>query len=131
MTEHKALLRGTMNKKIIVDFDGTICGSDFPDCGPPEPGVREALLELHDMGFEIVIHSCSTGTVWNGVEDGSNRLHHRTRIVTYMTLHDLYFDGVLMSPTSNKPLADFYIDDRGVSYKGNWPDVVNEIRKRQ
>ncbi|KKL65225.1 hypothetical protein LCGC14_2157150, partial [marine sediment metagenome] len=52
-----------MNKKrIIIDFDGTICGFDFPQCGPPELGVRKALLELSEMGFEIIIHSCRTGT---------------------------------------------------------------------
>ncbi len=118
-------------KRIIIDFDGTICGFDFPDCGPPEPGVREALLELHDLGFEIVIHSCSTGIMWKEVEDKDHRLHHWKRIVNYMTQYDLYYDGILIGDNYDKPFADFYIDDRGVSYKGNWPDVVNEIRIRK
>lgn len=121
-----------MNKKrIIIDFDGTICGDEFPDCGPPEPEVKEALLELSAMGFEILIHSCSTGTIWQEVEDKNNRLHHWERIVNFMTLHDLYYDGIWMSPTGNKPFADFYVDNKGVSYKGSWPDVVNEIRSRK
>ena len=36
-------------KRIIVDFDGTICGFDFPQCGPPEPGVREAWIDCLRM----------------------------------------------------------------------------------
>ncbi len=120
-----------MKKRIIIDFDGTICGFEFPNCGPPEPGVKEALLQLHDMGFEITIHSCATGTIWQGIEDPDNRLRHWERIVNFMILHDLYYDGIWMSPTGNKPIADFYIDDRGVSYRGNWLDVVDEIRTRK
>ncbi len=118
-------------KRIIIDFDGTICGFEFPACGPPEPGVREALFQLHDMGFEIVIHSCSTSTVWQEVEDLAHRLKNWERIYTFMTLHDLYYDAIWMSPIGNKPVAEFYIDDQGVGYKGNWKDVVNEIKERK
>ena len=51
-------------KIIIVDFDGTICGFAFPDCGPPEPHVQEGLQKLKDAGFEIHIHSVSTNINW-------------------------------------------------------------------
>lgn len=121
-----------MNKKrIIVDFDGTICGFEFPDCGPPEPGVKEALLELSAMGFEIVIHSCRTGTYWKDMLDVGNRISHIKAIIGFMAKHNLYYDELLTDINMDKPIADFYIDDRGVSYKDNWPDVVNEIRKRK
>lgn len=121
-----------MNKKrIIIDFDGTICGFEFPECGPPEPRVREALLELSAMGFEIVIHSCRTGSYWEGKRDGPNRKHHYEMIINFMYKHDLYYDDIIMDENMDKPIAEFYIDDRGVSYKGNWNDVVNEIKSRK
>lgn len=118
-------------KRIIVDFDGTICGFEFPDCGPPEPGVREALLELHDLGFEIVIHSCRTSVYWKGQQDWPNRMSNYRIILNYMAEHDLYYDSIIMDENVDKPIAEFYIDDRGVGYKGNWNDVVNEIRERK
>lgn len=118
-------------KKIIIDFDGTICGFAFPDCGPPEPGVREALLELSAMEFEIVIHSCRTGSYWEGKHDGPNRRKYYAVILDYMERHGLHYDTILMDSNMDKPIADFYIDDRGVSYKSNWPDVVNEIKSRK
>ncbi|KKL87414.1 hypothetical protein LCGC14_1934940 [marine sediment metagenome] len=120
-----------MKKRIILDFDGTICGFDFPQCGPPEPGVRKALLELSEMGFEIIIHSCRTGTYWKGKLDLSNSIKHHLAIMNYMTEHRLFYDTVIIDTNMNKPIADFYIDDRGINYRGNWPDVVNEIRKRK
>lgn len=120
-----------MNKRIIIDFDGTICDFKFPDCGPPEPGVKEALLELSDMGFEIAIHSCRTGIYWKDTVDIDKRTHHIKTIINYMKEHDLYYDVLLTDLNMDKPFAEFYIDDRGVSYKGNWPDVVREIRERK
>ncbi len=118
-------------KRIIVDFDGTICGFKFPDCGPPEPGVKEALLELSDTGFEIVIHSCRTGTYWKDLVDVDNRVSHIAAIVSYMDDNDLYYDELLIAENMDKPIAEFYIDDRGIGYKGNWNAVVNEIRERR
>jgi len=118
-------------KKIIIDFDGTICGFKFPDCGPPEPGVKKALLELSAMGFEIAIHSCRTGTYWKGQEDLPNRTDHYYTVIEFMLRHDLYYDTIIMDTNMDKPIADFYIDDCGVSYRGSWPDVVNEIKERK
>ena len=117
-------------KRIIVDFDGTICGFEFPDCGPPEPGVREALLQLHDLGFEIAIHSCRTSFYWEGQPDWPNRMSSYRIIINYMAEYDLYYDSIIMDENVDKPIAEFYIDDRGVSYKGNWKDVVTEIVER-
>ena len=119
-----------MKKRIILDFDGTICGFKFPDCGPPEPGVKEALLDLQAMGFEIVIHSCRTGIYWKGTADTVNRIFHIKAIVGFMAEHNLYYDELLTDINMDKPIADFYIDDRGVGYKGNWNEVVREIGER-
>jgi hypothetical protein len=117
-------------KRIIVDFDGTICGFAFPECGPPEPGVREALHQLHEEGFEIVIHSCRTATFWKGIFDVDNRLLHIGVIVKYMEEHDLEYDSLLIDRNFDKPMAQFYVDDRGVPYRGAWSAVVKEIRAR-
>ncbi len=120
-----------MNKKrIIIDFDGTICGFKFPDCGPPEPGVEKALLELSAMGFEIAIHSCRTSSCWKGQEGLPNRMGHYYTVIEFMLRHDLYYDTIIMDTNMDKPFADFYIDDRGVGYKGNWNEVVREIGER-
>ena len=121
-----------MNKKrIIIDFDGTICGFKFPDCGPPEPGVKEALQEIRDMGYEIVIHSCRTSSIRLDNPDLPDSLSEFFTIQNFMVLHNLPFDVILTNKNHDKPSATFYIDDCGVSYRGSWPDVVNEIKERK
>lgn len=52
------------NRVIIIDFDGTLCKHCFPVVGNPEPGVREALEKIRELGFIIRIHSCRTATYW-------------------------------------------------------------------
>ncbi len=122
--------QGDETKRVIVDFDGTICGFAFPDTGPLEPGVKEALQEIRDMGYEIVIHSCRTGSYWEGQLSMPNRLEHFKIIFKFMVLHDLPYDRILIDENYDKPIATFYIDDRGIGYHGNWNDVVNEVRER-
>ena len=106
-------------KIIIVDFDGTICGDKFPDCGPPEPHVREGLQKLKDAGFEIHIHSVSMNSNWGVV----NSIQHHERIAGYMRKHSLPYDSVCLF---DKPFAVAYIDDRGVAYRGNWLEAAEE-----
>lgn len=109
-------------KVVVVDFDGTICGFAFPDCGPPEPHVKEGLQKLKDAGFEIVIHSVSTNIYWGLL----NKNKHLRRIRNYMKKHCLPYDKLSMD---NKPFATVYIDDRGVGYRGNWFAAVDEAIK--
>ena len=122
--------QGDETKRVIIDFDGTICGFAFPDTGPLERGVKEALQEIRDMGYEIIIHSCRTATYWKGKKDIPNRTEHFKTIFKYMVLHDLPFDKILIDKNYDKPIATFYVDDRGIGYHGNWNDVVNEIIER-
>ena len=47
-----------------------------------------------------------------------------------MLMHDLPFDEILIARNYDKPIAEFYVDDRGVGYKGDWKAVADEIRER-
>ena len=120
------------DKTIVVDFDGTICGFDYPKCGSPEPGVREALQELRDMGYKIVVHSLRTSSIGlDGKKDLLNRTRHIRILLAYLNEHDIPHDEVLLDCDNDKPAARFYIDDCGVTYKGSWENVVKEIKQRE
>jgi len=110
------------NKTVIVDFDGTICGFAFPECGPPEPHVREGLQKLRDAGLRIEINSVSTNINWGP----DNVIKHVCRIMDYMREHDLPYDCLNLQ---DKPMAAAYIDDRGVAYRGNWLEAADEAIK--
>ena len=65
-----------MAKTVVFDFDGVIHsytsgwqGEDaIPD--PPVPGIREALKEIHDAGYEVVVVStrCATAKGKGAIE---------------------------------------------------------------
>lgn len=110
-------------KRIIIDFDGTICKDEFPDVGSPEPNVREALQQLKDLGYEIMIHSCRTASYWE------DREKHLKIITEFMKKNEIPYDGIVIDKNLDKPLAMFYIDDRAIRYDGGWLDVVRMIEK--
>ena len=110
-------------KIAIIDFDGTLCKFAFPDVGPPEPHVREALETLKDAGYTIKIHSCRTATYWGNVEE---RIHHVASIYDFMREYGLPYDEVILN--IDKPIADVYIDDRAIRYEGNWPEIAEVLK---
>lgn len=100
-----------IDKIAVIDFDGTLCKFAFPDVGPIEPNVREALETLKAAGYTIQIHSCRTATYWDNEEE--RRIHIKL-IQDFMAKHKLPYDKLILDITKDKPIADVYIDDRGV-----------------
>jgi len=105
-------------KKIIVDFDGTLCENKFPEIGKYQTGAREALQTFRDKGCQIVIHSVRTAANW-GKE---NQRVHALAILRFLELYRIPYDKLLLE--HDKPFAAAYIDDRGVSYRGNWEQTL-------
>lgn len=89
---------------LAIDFDGVI--HDFKNplkgrrMGAPIQGTKEALEKLKQDGHTIIIH-----TVW-GDARGSKIIED------FMKYFDLPYDSI----TNIKPQADFYIDDKAISF---------------
>ena len=115
-----------VDKIAIIDFDGTLCEFMFPDVGPIEPNVKEALETLKKAGYTIKIHSCRTATYWERPEE--RRIHVKT-IYDFMHEHDLPYDEIITITTMDKPIADVYIDDRAVKYDNNWLDIAKILKE--
>ena len=114
----------TSEEKIaIVDFDGTLCKFAFPDVGPIEPNVKEALETLKAVGFTIKIHSCRTAMYWGDV---FKRHEHIDKIRDFMDEHELPYDEIILD--MDKPIATVYIDDRGMRYENNWLEIAQKLK---
>ncbi len=112
-----------MNKICCIDFDGTICEWAYPNMGEPTKGVKEALEKMKEMDYEIHILSCRTNIeVHKYPIDRQEQVREMER---YLHKHKIPFDRVL---NENKPVADWYIDDRAIGFRGNWEDVIKEIK---
>lgn len=111
-----------MSKQTVVfDFDGVIhsytSGWQGKDVAtdPPVPGIKEALKEIHEAGYEIVVVSTRCAT-----EEGLKCVRH------YLHEHDMlsYVDRVCME----KPPALVYIDDRAICFDGRPENLLGAIR---
>lgn len=100
---------------VCVDFDGPLHTLDrgWRDgelYGSPPPGAVEAIRALRRQGFRIVVQ---TARDWRCVHG-------------YLIKHGIEVDLITMI----KPIASFYIDDRGVVFE-DWYSVMAEIKRRQ
>ena len=114
-----------IEKIAIIDFDGTLCKFAFPDVGPIEPGVREALVTLKEAGYTIRIHSCRTAVYWGNERE---RKIHTGLIFDFLKQHKLPYDDLITSVGMDKPIADVYIDDRAIKYDGNWLEIARRLK---
>lgn len=108
---------------ICIDFDGTIAKYDgfkgIGIFGDPIKGVKEALLDLKSAGKKIIIYT-TRGEV--------------NTVAEYLRVWHIPFDFINETPCNSanmskaKPIADVYIDDRAIQFKGEWTaEFVQEI----
>ena len=103
-------------KIIAVDFDGTLCYSNWPDLGEPNIRLIEYLKRFRKTGNKLILWTCRAGEALD-------------RAVSWCREQDLEFDAVndnlpeivaLYGNNSRKITCDYYIDD-----KACLPDAVN------
>lgn len=112
-------------KTVCIDFDDTIYDVEN---GNIIAGVREALLAIEEMGYEIVISSCRTNIkLLNGNDDIIIR--HIEFMRRILQAHNIPYDRIDQG-REGKVNAKFYIDDRAIRFKRNegWEPVIDLIR---
>jgi len=116
-------------KRICVDFDGTICETRKPDQKYedvlPLPGAIEALKELKNKGYEIVIHTARNMATHNN-NVAKVTAAQAPVIIEWCKKWDCPFDELLFG----KPHVDFFIDDKGITFT-TWEEVKQTIYKKE
>ncbi len=111
-----------MKLNINIDFDGVInsyvSGWDnekgeawLPD--EPIPGAKEAINSLKNQ-YKITVHTTRAKT-----ETGKGA------IIEWLKRYDIHFDCVTVS----KLPAVFSIDDRAITFKGDWSETLQDIKE--
>lgn len=116
---------------IAVDFDGTLCDFAYPGIGRVKEGAKEALALFRRLGYRVIIYSCRT-CHWHyeifGTDPTIPTLSRPEALAMKAFLdaegieYDLIDDG-----SKGKPLADFYIDDKGIRFQDNWAYIASVI----
>ena len=107
-----------MKQTVVFDFDGVIHSytSGWKGAGvipdEPVPGIKDALKEIHEAGYEIVIVSARAA---------SGKGHDA--IIDWLEEHDIHVDWVM----DTKPPAIVYIDDRAICFDGHPETLLDKI----
>ena len=105
---------------ICLDFDDVI--HDYPGwegegyhhiVGGVVPGAKEGVKALREMGLQVLISSARCGQP--GAEVAMWEWLHQ---------HGIVVDGLV----NKKIPADFYVDDKAIQFKGNWPQLIEDIK---
>lgn len=109
-----------MSKTVVFDFDGVIHSytsgwqgvDNIPD--PPVPGIRDAICDLRDAGYRVVVVStrCS---------DPNGEL----AIKLWMMQNGIFVDSV----QAEKPPAICYVDDRAICFDGHPETLLQKIQE--
>ncbi len=124
-----------MPRRLAIDFDGTLCDFAYPWIGPIKPGALAALTLFRKLGFYIVIYSCRT-CYWDidifGGEDGVVGINAKVALdmKAWLDENNVPYDEI-DDGTKGKPTAEAYIDDKGVRYQENWPEIAAFIAARE
>lgn len=116
-------------KTVAIDLDGTILDFDWDAWvekrmgyfGNPKRGAIKALTHLKKLGYYIIIHTCRTNTRVNPRYTLGELWITIERLLDF---HKIPFDEIWVE--TGKPVADYYIDDRGIKFE-NWEQVLLEI----
>jgi hypothetical protein len=104
-----------MNKSISLDFDGVLHDysngwTGYVPQGEPVPGAVAFAYWLADQNIDIIISSCRAYTQIG-----------RLAIRDWLDKHG--FPSEFIHITCEKPHAEWYLDDRGIRFDGNF-DLV-------
>ncbi len=95
---------------IAVDFDGTLCYSNWPDLGEPNRPLIEYLRCQQRLGNKLILWTCRTGEALDNA-------------VAWCSDQQLTFDAIndnlpeiveMYGNNSRKITCDWYIDDKAV-----------------
>ena len=111
-------------KTVCIDLDGTLVHYEEwqgeEHFGKVLPGASAATKTLHEKGWFIIIYTTRS---------------NKTILSKFLSENQIEFDAINENPyqpanaIGGKPIADVYVDDRALCFKGDWEQTVSEILK--
>lgn len=114
------------NKKIAVDFDGTIVDDAYPSIGKPKIFAFETLKRLQSEGYRLILWTYRHGkTLEEAVQFCKNNG------IEFYAVNSSFEGEVFDSATQSRKLdADWFIDDRNLGGFPGWGEIYNIIQER-
>jgi len=111
---------------LAIDFDLTICMSEYPALGPMRKDAAKIIRALHAEGFGIVINTCREG---HALSDAMHWLRDNGIPYHYVNCN---FPHLIKKYKADcrKISADMYIDDKGVDPLPEWQEIYDKIHEK-
>jgi len=111
---------------LAIDFDRTICMSEWPNLGMQRKEVGKYINLLTKEGFGIVINTCREGVF---LADAINWLNHNGINYHYINCN---FPHLIEQYGSDcrKISADIYIDDKCLTGLPEWKEIYNIVKDK-
>jgi hypothetical protein len=111
---------------LAIDFDLTICMSEYPNLGPMRKDAAKIIRALYAEGFGIVINTCREG---HALSDAMHWLSDNGIPYHYVNCN---FPHLIekYGADCRKISADMYIDDKGVDPLPEWQEIYDKIHAK-
>ena len=115
------------DQTIAIDLDGVIIEYVSPWSGVAHfgdviPGAAEAIGELKELGYKIVIYTTRNNAL-AGINTGYNALELTALVQNVLEKNGIPYDFIALF----KPLARYYIDDRAIRFDKDWPGALETV----
>lgn len=114
------------NKKIAVDFDGTIVDDAYPSIGKAKIFAFETLKKLQSEGFRLILWTYRHGESLDEAVEFCKK-----NGIEFYAINSSFEGEVFDSATQSRKLdADWFIDDRNIGGFPGWGEIYNIIKER-
>ena len=111
---------------LAIDFDLTICISDYPKLGTERPGAGAVIRQFVKDGYGVVINTCRSGV---DLGNAINWLHQNNIPYHFVNSNFPHLISEYGSDT-RKISADVYIDDKCLTGLPKWWKIDKIIREK-
>lgn len=113
-------------RKIAVDFDGTIVENLYPKIGRERPFALRTLRALQEKGFLLILWTCRSGADLDAAVDFC-----RKGGVEFYAVNENYDGELSHGGCPRKIDADIYIDDRNLGGLPSWGEIYHTLTGEQ
>lgn len=113
------------NKKIAVDFDGTIVDDAYPSIGKPKIFAFETLKKLQSEGYRLILWTYRHGqSLQEAIE------FCKKKGIEFYSVNSSFEGELFDSETQSRKIdADLFIDDRNLGGFPGWGEIYKIINE--
>ena len=114
------------NKKLAIDFDGTIVEDAYPSIGKPKIFAFETLKKLQSEGYRLILWTYRHG---KSLEEAVEFC--RKNGVEFYAVNSSFEGEIFDDETQSRKIdADLFIDDRDLGGFPGWGEIYKIITER-